>query len=308
MAKKPGDIVPVVDGNPTAGTSSDIEKYTGDATEADGENLDLSADERSSETANIRSQIEETRADLGETIDAIQERLSFANISEQVSEQVSNAIETAKDTVYDATIGKAAGFMKNTGRGISQSSIVTAAKENPLPFILIGAGAALLAYQSLGRKTPRRIVDYQTGDALTGASEWDRGSSIVQTAQDKIRTVKETVAEAAGSAYEGVTRAAEGTYANAGELAHRAREKAGELGTKAQETYTHYLEEKPWAIGAVALVAGAAIGMAIPSTRYEGELMGEARINLLNKVQDTAADLVDKARNAANETGRTVVG
>jgi predicted ribosome quality control (RQC) complex YloA/Tae2 family protein len=54
---------------------------------------DANGDDRTEE---IKAKIEETRADMGETIDAIQERLSYANISEQVSEQVSNAIETAK--------------------------------------------------------------------------------------------------------------------------------------------------------------------------------------------------------------------
>ena len=53
------------------------------------------------ETEQIKARIEETRSQMGETIDAIQDRLSFANISEQVSETVSNAIETAKDTAYD---------------------------------------------------------------------------------------------------------------------------------------------------------------------------------------------------------------
>src|SRR5687768_5212301 len=59
--------------------------------------LDLSrATETNGDTEHIRQEIEETRNSMGETIDAIQERLSIANISEQVSEQVSNAIETAK--------------------------------------------------------------------------------------------------------------------------------------------------------------------------------------------------------------------
>ena len=34
--------------------------------------------------------------------------------------------------------------------------------------------------------------------------------------------------------------------------------------------------------------------------------MGEARVNLLNKVSDTATELVDKAKQAATEVGKTV--
>jgi hypothetical protein len=296
--------------------SSDITETGLTRTDPDTENTALAADDASAQTESIRAQIEETRADMGETIDAIQDRLSFANISEQVSEQVSNAIETAKDTVYDATIGKAVYFMKNTGRGISNSSLVATAKENPLPFVLIGLGAGLLAYQGFSRRGNGRDLGFRRPNQLSGGVEEEAGS-IIRSAKGGIRSVRDTVSNTAGSAYEGVSRVAESaidsvtraaatTYTGAGNLTHQAVEKAGDLGTRARETYDHYLEEKPWAIGAAALVAGAAIGMAIPSTRYEGELMGETRINLLNKVQESATEFIDKAKNAANEAGRAI--
>lgn len=302
MAQKSSDTV-VRDDTGLTVSNTNMETVEDRST---SENLEFSSEEGQAETQTIKAQIEETRADMGETIDAIQEKLSLSNISEQVSEQVNNAIETAKDTVYEATVGKAAHFMKNTGKQISNSSIVTAAKENPLPFILIGLGAGLLAYQGFGSKNNRSAKRYRRPDYLAEERQTKKGS-LMQSAQDNVRSVKDTVSGAAGSAYEGVTKAAENTYSSAGDLAHRAMEKASDLGTKAQETYDHLLEERPWAIGVAALAAGAAIGMAIPSTRYEGELMGEARINLMNKVQDTATTYIDKAKQAASEAGQTVI-
>jgi len=242
--------------------------------------------------------------------------LSFANISEQVSEQLNNVIETAKDSIYEATIGKAVNFMKNTSKDLSRSSLVTTARENPFPFVLIGLGAGLLAYNSFGKKQSRSLSQYRSDNRTdyTGADRTDYGysssgtsdRSILSSAQEKLSNVTGSVSNVAGSAYEGVTSAASSTYSGAGELANKAYEKAGEIGTIAQETYSQYLEEKPWAIGAVALVAGAAVGLAIPSTRYEGELMGEARLNLMTKAQDTASDLVDKAKQVATEAGKTI--
>ncbi len=269
------------------------------------------------ETEHIKAQIEETRSNMGETIDAIQDRLSFANISEQVSEQVNNAIETAKDTVYDATMGKAVNFMKNAGNELSHSSIVTAAKDNPLPFLLIGVGAGLLAYNSLGKKQRRSLsFDRQIGDKsfdrhlddnAAGRSGYsDPKRSLTASAQQTASGVKDSVSNAAATAYDGVAGAAGSVYSGAGDIAGRAYDIAGEFGTKAQETYSEYLEEKPWAIGAVALIAGAAVGLAIPSTRYEGELMGEARVNLMSKAKDAAGDLVDKAKDVAAEAGKTI--
>src|SRR5690349_16717244 len=80
------------------------------------------------EAEQIMDQIEETRSQMGDTIDAIQDRLSFTNLSEQVSDHVTNAVETAKVAVYDATIGKAADMMKNISNNVSNSTIITTAK------------------------------------------------------------------------------------------------------------------------------------------------------------------------------------
>ena len=87
-----------------------------------GENEDRTENETdpvvSDETVRLHSEIEETRENLGETIDAIQERLSIANLSEQVSEKVGDVIESAKESVYEATIGKVVNFMQKQGTGL----------------------------------------------------------------------------------------------------------------------------------------------------------------------------------------------
>jgi len=48
------------------------------------------------------------------------------------------------------------------------------------------------------------------------------------------------------------------------------------------------------------------VGFAIPSTQYEGKLMGDARENLVNRAQEAAGTLVDKAKQVANEAGQTI--
>jgi ElaB/YqjD/DUF883 family membrane-anchored ribosome-binding protein len=312
MAKKSSDIGNINDVEPISGlTSLESPNYTDNtlAADTDSDLLEMSDNDTSDDTEHIKAQIEETRANLGDTIDAIQDRLSFANISEQVSEQVNNAIETAKDSAYEATIGKVVHFMKNTGSEISRSSLISSAKNNPLPLLLIGVGAGLLAYQSYGKQQSRSLSGYRakTHPRYTGQGAGESASSsILSSAQDSLGSVKDSVSNAAGSALDSVSKVAGSTYSGAGDIAGRAYEKVGEFGTKAQETYEQYLEEKPWAIGAVALVAGAAIGLAIPSSRYEGELMGEARLNLLSKAQESASGLVDKAKQVAAEAGNVV--
>lgn len=255
----------------------------------------------SDETVRLHSEIEETRENLGETIDAIQERLSLSNLSEQVSEQVSNVIETAKDNVYDATLGKAVNFMKQAREGVMQTSAGRTIMSNPIPFVLIGAGSAMLIYNGFGKKNRRstQLSKYRTGDYSTPQLTERSAGSMLTGAKD-------TITDKAGTAYETVARTASDTYETAADAASRAYEKVGDLGSTAKENYDYYVQEKPMAVAAAAMAVGAAIGFAIPSTRYEGELMGDARENLLAKAEDTATELVDKAKQVASDAKQVI--
>src|SRR5436190_10330067 len=238
---------------------------------------------------------------MGETIDAIQDKLSFSNLSEQVTDHVQNAVETAKDAVYDATIGKAAGFMKNVTNDISSTTVVRTAKENPLPFILIGLGAGLLAYKgyngTLTRGSGRRNF---TGRNLTGYPErtFESQPSRGTAGRGRLDSMSESVSATAGNAMDKVTGALDTAYSGAGEMMDRASEKAQDLKQVAVEKYQTYLEENPLVLGAAVLAAGAAVGMAIPATRYEGQLFGETRNDLLDKAQHSAVGLLDKTKRA----------
>lgn len=258
---------------------------------------DLAADDTTSDdTEKIREKIEGTRAQMGETIDAIQERLSYENISGQVSEHVNIAVATAKEAVYDATIGRAVIIMKNIGNEISATSIGRTIKSNPLPFILIGAGAGMLAYKAFNggenRRSGRRSSD-SSDRQLSGGIDGSVLSSVTDSVAGTLVGVRDSVTSAAGTAYDKVTGVVDQTY-----------RKAGELGSTAREQYDHYLEENPLAVGAVALALGAAVGLAIPATRYEGKLMGPAKRDLLNKAQDTAANLLHETRESVGDAGR----
>ena len=301
----------------STGKTGSIEKYSTESLDAGEKAFDFAdpAVDTPEETEQIKAQIQETRSQMGETIDAIQEKLSFANISEQVSETVSNAIETAKDTAYDATIGKAVNFMKDFGDGVTGSNAVKTIRNNPFPFALIGIGAGLLVYQSYTRSGSKSGDNRSfeghgelNRSALASASRaaTDASGRTLDVITDKANAAFGTVTNAAGTAYESVTGAVSTAYTGAGDLANKAYDRAGEFGSIASEKYDEYLEENPLALGALAVAVGAAVGFAIPSTRYEGQLMGEARENLVQRAQDAAGSLVDKAKQVASEAGQTI--
>ena len=101
-------------------------------------------------TAVIRSQIERTRAELGHTIDAIQERLSPRRM-----------MHDAKETISDATIGRAKRLAHrvtetvHSGNGSpTVSAVLDRARSNPTMTAIIGTavGAALLAILARSRR------------------------------------------------------------------------------------------------------------------------------------------------------------
>ncbi len=242
----------------------------------------------------LKGEIENTRGQMGETIDAIQDRLSFSNLSEQVSDHVHNAVETAKDAVYDATIGKAAEIMKNVGNEIADNSIVKMAKHNPLPFALIGLGAGLIVYKAYsGTLTPGK----RTSEVGRSPEQPFRsGSSTSDGIVDRASTV-------AGAAVDKVTGALDTAYTGAGEMVQRASSKANDIKGAAWQQYDTHLQRNPLILGAAALAVGAAVGMAIPATNYEVQLMGETRENLMTMAHDTATELLDKAKRATGVAG-----
>jgi hypothetical protein len=258
------------------------------------------------ETDQIKEQIEETRSQMGDTIDAIQDKLSFSNVSEQISEHVTNAVDAAKEAVYDATIGKAAMLMKEIGDGMSKNVVLKKIKQDPLPFILIGAGAGLLAYRIYAQGSepnPKyRYVNGRSGDSegLT------KRASLAERSGEKVTDTAGKLTDTAGAAYEKVSGVVSSAYTGAGEAAGKAFDTIGGLGTAASDKYQTQIQENPLAVGAVALALGAAVGLAIPSTQYEGQLLGETRQKLIDKAENAAADLIDRTKDAVSSAAETV--
>lgn len=338
---KSSDVVDRIDASDAISSAADESKYlearSDDYDSDDYESSDTALEASSAatdetddtdDTDQIRAQIEETRSQMGETIDAIQERLSFQNISEQVKESVSehinSAIETAKDSVYSATIGnlgKAGKFMQNVGKELSNTEAGKFARKNPFPLVLIGLGVGLLAYEGFGKsRRTYRYSDYDNDQRNRGQRDSatfstlksatgklsDTASSAYESVSSTTGNALESVKGAASTAYGSVTDSANKAYSTVSDYAGTAYEKAGEYGQQARETYDYYLEENPLAVGAVALAVGAAIGLAIPATRYESEVMGEYSQQLLDKAQNAAGDLVDRVKEVAAEAKNTL--
>jgi hypothetical protein len=83
----------------------------------------------------------------------------------------------------------------------------------------------------------------------------------------------------------------------AGNLANQGQYQAGRMGRTVQRS----LEDNPIAFGAAALLAGIAIALALPATRQERQLLGEAHDQFMDRAQSFAGDIAEGAKQVANE-------
>ena len=98
-------------------------------------------------TEEIRSQIEQTRAEMSDTIDAIQTRLS-----------PTRAMADVKDSMTDATVGRLKRLAHRTSG--SGRRLLEMARANPLPVALLATAAAGLIVRGLNsgnRRRPRAL-------------------------------------------------------------------------------------------------------------------------------------------------------
>lgn len=314
-------------GGEFADTGTTPRAETGHALRAsDDDTYDDAADDEADEAARLRAEIEQTRAGMGETIDAIQERLSPENIKEQVMEQVGEAVQSAKDTVREATIGRVEKAMENVSESIGRagtavsetgSSIIDTIRQNPLPAALIGLGVGMLvmnrnrgvvgSYQATStgetgryRRAPADDYDHD----VSAASRYVRRSEARGVAGNVAGRVKdaagETINDVREAASSAVTRTREQVSRLGDQVQHGARRAGGQ--------FQMQLRENPLAVGAVALALGAAVGLAVPSTRVENEYMGEARDTLVDKAQETARGAMEKVQQVAQDAGRSGEG
>lgn len=247
-------------------------------------------------TQQIAAEIEQTRAEMSETINAIQERLSPQHLADQ-----------AKDAVYEATIG--------TAKGVGSNMLETI-KQNPLPAAIAALSIGWLFRKSSGmnnqsqsgnRQGRQSYQQYQPYEQYAyepryrSAAYDDRSAGITDRVGDVAENVKERVGDVAGNVKDQAQHVASNVRNQAEHYGDQAMEQVEEARDWLQQT----MHTNPMALGAVALALGTAVGIALPGTPVENRVMGEARESLVEKVQETASQTIDKVQNVAKEVVST---
>ncbi len=165
----------------------------------------------------------------------------------------------------------------------------------------------------------------------------DTASGIAHQASDKASHFAHQVSDTAGNLAHQVTdttsHLAQQASGAANQLVHQASDKASYLAHQASEAADHAaqqarwaagearnqarraevratetMHENPLAVGAVALAVGAVVGLALPRTRREDELMGGLRDHLLEQAQNAAQDAMMGAQHLAERGAEEAKG
>jgi hypothetical protein len=84
------------------------------------------------------------------------------------------------------------------------------------------------------------------------------------------------------------------------------QERAGQVQEQAQG-FWQMLESNPVAIGALGVVLGGAVGLFIPESEQEHQLMGETRDRVLGSVQEIAGQKIEQAQRVVAEAGQAAM-
>lgn len=251
--------------------------------------------------ADIRDDIEETRAEMGATLGQLGERLDPAHLMDQ-----------AKENVREATIGRVEHAVEEAGANAKGTAemVMQTIRENPIPAAMAGIGLFLLWRNrsegaangsSYRASASYRYADqrYPTESPRGGA---DIGSTVGQRASGVADTIGSGVGGAAGTVGQGVSSVADTVGQGASHAIDRGRQTAFEVGSQLDRV----MHRSPLAMGAVAAGLGAVVGALLPETQPERDVLGDASAKVATTVRDTVSETLDKVEQQADRVEHQV--
>jgi len=187
-----------------------------------------------------------------------------------------------------------------------------ALRNNPLPASI---AAASIGYMLWSRRSSSMGSDDYSGRsaAYAGYDEDDvYGRPATERVGDAARDMGRQAREKAGALGEQARETATA-------LGEQAREKASAIGDQVSDTvrsartravqvsrqtstqFDHWMQENPLAVGIAAMAAGAVVGLTMPRTRAENQVMGASRDALVDRASDSAQQLKDQVRDKVQE-------
>jgi ElaB/YqjD/DUF883 family membrane-anchored ribosome-binding protein len=256
------------------------------------DNNDHDSETKSSD--DLRADLGETRERVSSDVHALTNKLSPENLKAEAKQAVARTWDEGRERVRDK-LQQGTERVRETFES-TEGDIIGFVRENPVPLTLIGAGIGLLFWnsrQARGRRRPPDPALYGRSAVYSGADgEDERGLTRDVTRQlghlqDRVR-----------SGFANVQHAATDTAGKAREQLEELEHQAGEQAQRAKAFAERTLEDQPLVLGALAVGVGMAVGLSIPATESEQQLVGQYRDQLFGAVGREARQLEGVAKRA----------
>jgi|SoiMethySBSTD1v2_1073268.scaffolds.fasta_scaffold40389_2 uncharacterized protein DUF3618 len=257
----------------------------------------------------LRNDIRRTRAQMDVTVDAIEDKLTPGELFHE------------------------AWTLMRGGSGSGVNRFMRIARQHPMPAAIISLGLGWMVYESVGddgRDVNGRhpgAARYTDNDAFGHHDQRDSPGSLRQGATSASRRVTDATNAAvdkagdlAGQARDTVGDVADSARGMASDVAGSVRRQASDIGRQASDLrdqardgvraagtgFRRTLEEQPLIIGAATLAAGLLVGLLLPSTPREDELMGTTRDLLVNEMKGLGQEALHKSQQVVSAAADTL--
>lgn len=281
------------------------------------------------ETARLRADIEDTRAQMSGTIGELSDRLRPEHLAERattavkqaVSNRVRGVAESASDVAKDAASKARAGVERVAEQArlypVPASMAVGSAgwylmrrrrraryDADRSAGLLTGIAAGALAYYAATQLLDRDD-DWSVDGDRDGAGSESRVARGVRRIQSSMSGWRDSATE---KAQEYGEKASEKVQEYSGRMGATMRQVGQSARTHAagakeimreqrdewRELMDRWMTENPLALGAAAFAIGTVAGLSLPQTRAENRAFGRARQTIVNRVQDAVDDALPK--------------
>lgn len=264
----------------------------------------------------IRAQIDETRRQMDNTIDALGQRMQGRHLVDEALHFVRKQTENGNMTHLKNQLKRSA--------DTAVHSVVDTVKANPIPAALVGAGIAWYLY-SQTRDDSTQTHYYEDGDPIRGYSDEPYGGAagggsdvgqyvdggesggMRDRIKDKAGEVRERAGEAMHTAKEKLHRAGE----KASELGYQVKQRSREMVRQGRERVASTMDQHPLESGLVCLALGLIAGLAVPTPqRVRTAVAPRARQfkqrgqEMLEKGKQVAQSTLDAAKETAKKTAQ----
>lgn len=281
-------------------------------------NEDLHNKEPRSSTE-IESDIRQTRGRMDATLDELSDRMTARSL-------LNSALDWWESRNADAP-----------GRNVTSDAFQTVGRrvrENPLPSLLIGFGLVWMITEAASKDDEETGSIAGGNSPYKGAHSNEGGTpssypdeyleeqkeigighvgGLAEKAKNKLGEAKEAVSGVAGSVKEKVaamgesaTQTAEGLGRGAQDVYEQGRSTAAKVGRNIERGYhstteqvENAMEEYPLAVGIGFAALGALIGVLLPGTRREDELLGEQSDKLVKATKEKGEELLQRGKAVA---------